>query len=65
MHIAIMPEKRRKRPNNYAKALESWEGEGGAPASDDHSTKRKRPRDLNQITKARPPTDDNQKPKTA
>jgi hypothetical protein len=65
MHIAIMPEKQPKRPNNYAKALESWESEGGAPASDDHSTKRKRPRDLNQITKARPPTDHTQKPKRA
>jgi hypothetical protein len=25
MHIAIMPEKQPKRPNNNAKALESWE----------------------------------------
>jgi hypothetical protein len=25
MHIAIMPEKHPKRPNNNAKALESWE----------------------------------------
>jgi hypothetical protein len=65
MHIAIMPEKQSKRPNNHAKALESWESEGGAPASDDYSTKRKRPRDLNQITKARPPTDHKQKPKRA
>jgi hypothetical protein len=30
MHIAIMPEKQPKRPNNNAKALESWESEGGA-----------------------------------
>ena len=52
MHIAIMPAKRPKQPNNNAKALESWESEGGAPASDDRSTKRKRPRVLNQITKA-------------
>jgi hypothetical protein len=44
MHIAIMPEKQPKRPNNNAKALESWESEGGAPASDDCSTKRKRAR---------------------
>jgi hypothetical protein len=34
MHIAIMPGKQPKRPNNNAKALESWESEGGAPASD-------------------------------
>jgi hypothetical protein len=61
MHIAIMPDKQPKRPNNYTKALESWESEGGAPASDDHPTKRKRPRDLNQITKARP--DHKRKPK--
>jgi hypothetical protein len=47
-----MPDKQPKRPNDYAKALESWESEGGAPASDDRSRKRKRPRDLNQITKA-------------
>jgi hypothetical protein len=47
-----MPEKQPKRPNNNAKALESWESEGGAPASDDGSTKRKRPRVLYQITKA-------------
>ena len=51
--------------NNNAKALESWESEGGAPASDDRSTKRKRSRDLNQITKAQPPTDHKQKPKRA
>jgi hypothetical protein len=63
MHIAIMPEKQPKRPNNNAKALESWESEGGAPASDDCSTKRKRPRVLNQITKAQPLTDHKQKPK--
>jgi len=37
-----MADKQRKRPNNNAKALESWENEGGAPASDDRSTKRKR-----------------------
>jgi hypothetical protein len=30
-----MPEKEPKRPNNNAKALENWESEGGAPASDD------------------------------
>ena len=63
MHIAIMPEKKSTRPNNNAKALESWESEGGAPASDDRSTKRKRDRDLNQITKAQPLTDHKQKPK--
>jgi hypothetical protein len=51
MHIAIMSEKQPKRSNNNAKALENWESEGGAPASEDRSTKRKRPRDLNQITK--------------
>jgi hypothetical protein len=62
-HIAIMPEKQPKRPNNNAKALESWESEGGAPASDDRSTKRKRPRVLNQITKAQPLTNHKQKPK--
>jgi hypothetical protein len=61
MHIAIMPEKQPKRPNNNAKALESWESEGGAPASDDRSTKRKRPRVLNQITKAQPLTNHKQK----
>ena len=58
-----MPEKQPKRPNNNAKALENWESEGGAPASDDRSTKRKRPRDLNQITKAQPLTDHKQKRK--
>jgi hypothetical protein len=63
IHIAIMPEKHPKRPNNNAKALESWESEGGAPASDDCSTKRKRPRVLNQITKAQPLTNHKQKPK--
>ncbi len=63
MHIAIMPEKQPKRPNNNAKALESWESEGGAPASDDCLTKRKRPRVLNQITKAQPLTNHKQKPK--
>jgi hypothetical protein len=61
MHIAIMPEKQPKRPNNNAKALESWESEGGAPASDDCSTKRKRPRVLNQITKAQPLTNQNRR----
>jgi hypothetical protein len=55
--------KQPKRPNNNAKALESWESEGGAPASDDRSTKRKRPRVLNQITKAQPLTNHKQKPK--
>ena len=63
MHLAIMPEKQPKRPDNNAKALENWESEGGAPASDDRSTKRKRPRVLNQITKAQPLTDHKQKPK--
>ena len=63
MHIAIMPEKQAKRPHNNAKALENWESEGGAPASDDRSTKRKRPRVLNQITKVKPLTDHKQKPK--
>jgi hypothetical protein len=58
-----MPEKQSKRANNNAKALENWESEGGTPASDDHSTKRKRPRVLNQITKAQPLTDHKQKPK--
>jgi hypothetical protein len=57
-----MPEKP-KGPNNNAKALENWESEGGAPASDDRSTKRKPPRVLNQITKARPLTDHKEKPK--
>jgi hypothetical protein len=60
---AIMPEKQPKRPNNNAKALESWESEGGAPASDDCSTKRKRARVLNQITKAQSLTNHKQKPK--
>jgi hypothetical protein len=60
-----MPEKQPKRPNNNAKALENWESEGGAPASDNRSTKRKRPRDLNQITKAQPLPDHKQKPKGA
>jgi hypothetical protein len=63
LHVQIMPEKQPKRPNNNAKALENWESEGGAPASDDRSTKRKRGRDLNQITKAQPLTDHKQKPK--
>ncbi len=62
IYIAIMSEKP-KRPNNNAKALESWESEGGAPASDDRSTKRKRRRVLNQITKAQPLTNHKQKPK--
>src|SRR5207342_168913 len=57
-----MPEKHRKRPNTNAKALENWESEGGAPASDNRSTKRKRPRVLNQITKAQPLTDHEQNP---
>ena len=61
IYIAIMSEKP-KRPNNNAKALENWESEGGAPASDDRSTKRKRPRVLNQIPKAQPLTDHKQKP---
>ena len=63
MHIAIMPGKQPRRPNNNTKALESWESEGGAPASDDGSTKRNRRRVLNQITKAQPPTNHKQKPK--
>jgi hypothetical protein len=63
MHLAIMPEKQPKPPNNNANALETWESEGGAPASDNCSRKRKRPRDLNQITKAQPLTDHKQKPK--
>ena len=33
MHIAIMPDKQPKRPNNNVEALKSWESEGGAPAS--------------------------------
>ena len=37
-----MADKQPKHPNNNAKALESWESEGGAPASDDGSIKRKR-----------------------
>ena len=37
-----LADKQPKRPNNNAKALESWEGEGGAPASDDRSIKRTR-----------------------
>ena len=41
-HIRIMADKQPKRPNNNANALESWESEGGAPASDDGSIKRKR-----------------------
>lgn len=65
MHIAIMSEKQPKRSNNNAKALENWESEGGAPASEDRSTKRKRPRELNQITKVQPLTDHKQKPKRA
>ena len=52
-----MPEKQPKHPNNNAKARENWESEGGAPASDHRSTKRKRGRDPNQITKAQPLTD--------
>ena len=63
LHLAIMPEKQLKRPNKNAKALENWESEGGAPASDDRSTKRKRPRVLNQVTKAQPLTDHKRKPK--
>ena len=57
-----MPEKQPKHPNNNANALENWESEG-TPASDDRSTKRKRPRVLNQITKAQTLTDHKQKPK--
>jgi hypothetical protein len=38
-----MVEKHPKRPNNNAKALESWESEGGAPVSGDRSKKKKRP----------------------
>ena len=60
---SIMPEKQPKHPNNNANALENWESEGGTPASDDRSTKRKRPRVLKQITKAQPLTDHKQKPK--
>ena len=59
-----MPEKQPKRPNNNAKALENWESEGGAPASDNRSEKkRKPPRDPNQ--KAQLLTDHKQKPKGA
>jgi hypothetical protein len=58
-----MPEKQPKRPDNNAKALEDWESEGGAPALVDRSTKRNRPRVLNQITKAQPIPDHKQKPK--
>jgi hypothetical protein len=57
-----MPEKQPKRPNSNAKALENWESEGGAPASDERSPKRKRPSVLDQITKAQPLTDHKQKP---
>ena len=63
LHLASMPAKQPKRPNNNAKALEDWESEGGAPASDDRSTKRKRPRVVNQITKAQPLMDQKEKPK--
>jgi hypothetical protein len=38
-----MADKQPKRPNNNAEALESWESEGGAPVSDDRSTKKNRP----------------------
>jgi len=65
MHIAIMPEKQPKRPNSNAKALENWESEGGAPASEERSPKRKRPSVLDQITKAQPLPDHKQKPKGA
>jgi hypothetical protein len=65
MHIAIMPEKQPKRSNNNAKELESWESEGGAPASEDGSTKGQRLRDLNQITKAQPARGHKGKPKRA
>jgi hypothetical protein len=58
-----MPAKPPKRPNNNDKALENWESDGGAPASGDRSTKKKRSRDLNQITKAQPLTNHKQKPK--
>ena len=62
-----------KRPNNNTKALEGWESEGGAPASDDPSTKKKRPHDLNQWAKRmtdivsgevedRPPTPEGERP---
>ena len=46
-----MADKQPNRPNNNAEALESWESEGGAPESDDRSTKKKRARDLNQWAK--------------
>ena len=46
-----MADKHPKRPNNNAKAIEGWEGEGGATASDNGATKKKRPRDLNQWAK--------------
>jgi len=39
--IRIMADNQPKRPNNNAKALESRESEGGVPASDDRSIKRK------------------------
>jgi hypothetical protein len=41
-HIRIMADKQPQHTNNNAKALESWESEGGAPASGDRSIKRKR-----------------------
>ena len=50
-HIASMANKQPKHPNNNAKATESWESEGGAPATDDRSPARKRPRDLSQWAK--------------
>ncbi len=50
-HIASMANKQPKHQNNNAKATESWESEGGAPATDDHSPARKRPRDLSQWAK--------------
>ena len=46
-----MANKQPKHPNNNAKATESWESEGGAPATDDRSPARKRPRDLSQWAK--------------
>jgi len=52
-----------KAPEQQCQSLENWENEGGAPASDNRTTKRKRPRDLNQITKAHPLRDHKQKPK--
>ena len=63
LHLPTMPEKQPKRPNKNAKALENWESEGGAPASDDRSTTTKPPQVLNQITKAQPLTDHKGKPK--